>query len=105
MSNITFDYVVHVYVILYPRTLDKRTTTPALRQTGTAINIRNTRCIILKFDSFNIKPHIVYKPMGVVLAFISVLEQHNTPLLSQHLEVWGESCFVWRVNHPSSLFL
>ena len=65
----------------------RKTVTPALRQTGTAINTRNTWCMIFKWDSFDNKQHIVSKPLRLVSAIISLLEQHNTPLLSLHLEV------------------
>ena len=37
--------------------------------------------------------HIVSKPLRLVSVVISLLEQHNTPLLSSHLEV-GATVFV-----------
>ena len=35
--------------------VDRKTATPALGQTGTAINTRNTWCMISKSDSFDIQ--------------------------------------------------
>ena len=43
--------------------------------------------MIYKWDSFDIKLYSVSKPLRLVLAVISLLEQHNTQLLSPHLEV------------------
>ena len=39
-----------------------------------------------KLDIFNIKLHIVFGQFRLVLAIISLLEQHNIQLLSLHLE-------------------
>ena len=41
---------------------------------------------ISKRDSFNIKVHIVYKILALLLAIISLLDQQKTLLLSLHLE-------------------
>ena len=71
----------HIYT---PR---KKAVAPALWQAGTAINTRNIWCIILKWDSFIIKQHIVSKLLRLVSAVISLSKQHNTPLVSPHLEV------------------
>ena len=79
-----------------------KTVTPALRQTVTAISTTNTRCTIFKRDSFNIKVHIVYKILALVLAIISLLDQQKTLLLSLHLEV-GVTVFV--STECSCLFL
>ena len=56
---------------------DTKTVTPALRQTVTAISTTNTWCTIFKRDSFNIKVHIVYKVLALVLAIISLLDQQK----------------------------
>ena len=58
-------------------TVDTKTVNPALRQTVTAISTTNTRCIIFKRGSFIIKVHIVYKILALVLAIISLLDQHK----------------------------
>ena len=42
---------------------------------------------MFKWDNFNIKLHIVSKPLRLVLAIVSLLEQNNTQLLSLHLKV------------------
>ena len=65
------------------RTADTRTVTPALRQTVTAITTTNTWCTLFKWDSFNIKVHVVY--MVLALTIISLLNQQKTLLLSLHL--------------------
>ena len=39
-------------------TLEKNAVSLVVRQTGSAINTRNTWCIIFRFDSFNMKWHI-----------------------------------------------
>ena len=52
-------------------TVDTKTVTPALRQTVTAISKTNTQCTIFKRGSFNIKVHVVYKVLALVLAIIS----------------------------------
>ena len=57
--------------------MDTKTVTPALRQTVTAISTTNTRCTIFKRDSFNIKVHIVYNILALVLAIISLLDQQK----------------------------
>ena len=44
-------------------------------------------CIISKWDSFNKKKRIVSKPLRLVSAIMTLLEEHNTPLLSLYLEV------------------
>ena len=41
--------------------------------------------VLLKFQSFDIKQHIVSKRLRLILALISLLE-HNTPLRSWHLD-------------------
>ena len=66
--------------------VDTKTVKPALRQTVTAISTTNTRCTIFKRDSFDIKAHVVYKILALVLAVISLLDQPKTLLLSLHLE-------------------
>ena len=58
-------------------TVDRNTVTPALRQTVTAISTTNSRCPIFKRDSFNIKVHVVYKILALVLAIISLLDQQQ----------------------------
>ena len=75
-------------------TLGRKTVIPALKQTGKAINIRNTWCMIFKWDFFHMKLHIVSKPSKLVSAVMLLLEQHNTPLLSLHLEVGVTVFFV-----------
>ena len=52
-------------------TVDTKTVTPALRQTVTTISTTNIWCTIIKQDSFNIKVHVVYKVLALVLAIIS----------------------------------
>ena len=61
----------------YLHTVDTKTVTPALRQTVTAISTSNTRCTIFKRDSFNIKVHVVYKILALVLAIRSLLDQQK----------------------------
>ena len=62
---------------LHVHTVDTKTVTPTLRQTVTAISTTNTRRTIFKRDSFNIKVHIVYKVLALVLAIISLLDQQK----------------------------
>ena len=82
------------------RYTQKKTITPAMRQPGTAINARNTWCIIFKWNSLNIKLNRISKPLRLVLAVILLLEQHNTQLLSLHLEVgWQFFCQVCVENY------
>ena len=73
----------------------RKTVTPALRQTGTAIYIRYTWCIKFRWDSFNIKQCIIHKPLRLVSSVISLLEPYSTPSLSRmHLgfaESWYHS--------------
>ena len=57
--------------------VDTKTVIPALRQTVTVISTTKTRCTISKRDSFNIKAHIVYKILVLVLAIISLLDQQK----------------------------
>ena len=61
--------------ILLLHTVDTKTVTPAQRQTVTAISTTNTCCTISKQESFDIKVHIVYKILALVLAIISLLDQ------------------------------
>ena len=60
-----------------------------------AANTRNTCCKIFKKDSCNIKLNIVSKPLRLVLAISSLLEEHNTRLLSLQSWSWGDSFSVW----------
>ena len=76
------------WLFAFLHTVDMKIVTPALRQTVTAISTTNTWCTIFKRDSFNIKVHVVYKILALVLAIISLLDQQKTLLLSLHLEVW-----------------
>ena len=55
-------------------TVDMKTVTPALRQTVTAISKTNTQCTVFKRGSFNIKVHIVYKILALVLAIASLFD-------------------------------
>ena len=57
--------------------VDTKTVKPALRQTVTAISTTNTPCTIFKWDSFDIKVHIVFKILALVLAIILLLNQQK----------------------------
>ena len=58
-------------------TVDTKTVTPALRQTVTTISSTNTWYAIFKQDSFDIKVHVVYKILALVLAITSLLDQQK----------------------------
>ena len=73
-------------------TPDRKTASPALRQTGSAINTRNTWCIIFTWYWFDNKQHVFSKLLRIVSVIISMLEDHNAILLSLHLEV-GTTAF------------
>ena len=87
---------------MYLHTVDTKTVTPTLRQTVTAISTTNARCTIFKRESFNIKVHIVYKILALVLAIISLLEKNKTLLLSLHREV-GATVFMSTVCNSNIL--
>ena len=55
-------------------TVDTKTVPPALRQAVTAISTTNTQCAIFRWDSFNIKVHIVSMPSR----FVSVVTMYMT---------------------------
>ena len=80
-----------VFLLFWRRSTIDRDLSPqhTMKQTGSAINTRNTWRIILKWGSFNNKQHtyIVSKLLRLAFIVTSLLEQHNTPLLSLHLEV------------------
>ena len=68
-------HLYSVKVVYFPgenkaHTVERKKCHPALRQTRTAINIRNTWCIIFKLGSFNNKQHIVSELLRLALAFI-----------------------------------
>ena len=93
-----FWYHWHMLLKSNIHTPDRKTITPALRQTGTEINTNNTWCVISKWGSFNIKLHMVSKPLRSVSAIISLLEQNNTQFLSLPLEV-GVTVFLCGVRN------
>ena len=65
-------------------TVDNKTVTPALKETGSAVNSRNTWCMIFKLSSFNNK-RLVSMLLILSLTVILLLEQHITipnPMIS-----------------------
>ena len=75
-------------------TVDTKTITPALRQTVTAFSTTNIRWTIFKRDSFNIKVHIVYKILALVLAIISLLDQQKNTFTFTASRSGGDSFHV-----------
>ena len=79
MKTIKIEAKIELWTITLIHTVDTKTLTPALRQTVTAISTTNTWCAIYKWDSLNIKIHVAYMILALVLAIISLLdEQRNT---------------------------
>ena len=90
-----------IVVVVVVHTVDTKTVTPAQRQTVTAVSTTNTRCTIFKQDSFNIKVHIVYKILALVLAIISLLDQQKNTFTFTASRSGGDSFHVHCV-YPQS---